>query len=57
MRTGECNITNLLTNYKMHGGRELGRPRKKQRDQLLAKHFLSLSEAEKEEEKRRKNKS
>jgi hypothetical protein len=48
---------NLLINYKNHGRRELGRPRKKQRDQLLAKHFLSLSEAEKEEEKRRNNKS
>jgi hypothetical protein len=37
----------------------LGRPRRKLRDQLLAKHFLSLSEEEKEEkqEEERKNKS
>jgi hypothetical protein len=32
----------------------LGRPRKKQRDQLLAKHFLTLSEEEEEEEEERK---
>jgi hypothetical protein len=32
----------------------LGRPRKKQRDQFLAKHFLSVSEVEKEEEKKKK---
>jgi hypothetical protein len=46
----------------MHGGREMGRPWKKQGDQLLAKLFISLSEAaaaeeeeeEEEEEERTK---